>query len=234
MNLKTKNISNFKKVLLLLIIVGAGSLLNIFQPQLILSDKNNTYKTPKSSGFWVMGPLHIDDNGGGDYTWATAVGQVWCSGDGSLNTPYLLENITIDAGGTESGILIEDSNGKYFTIRNCTVMNAGTNLMANAGIKLLTSSNGTVVENNCLNNIKSGIYLGYSNYNFITNNYIYNSSGVGIRIYQSDHNEVLDNNITEGFTIFSTGIPLISVSLVQFISPIFSITKSFFISSRGS
>ena len=202
MNLKTKSKRNFKKVLLLLIIVGATSLLNILQPQLILSNRNNAYEKPKASNFWVMGPLHIKDSPGpgGDYTWAEAVLQEWCSGDGSLNTPYLLENITIDAGGSESGILIEDSNGKYFTIRNCTVMNSGTNLMANAGIKLLSSSNGTVVENNCLNNVKSGIMLEFGNYNFITDNYIYNSSGVGVRIYQSVHNEVLGNNITEGGT----------------------------------
>ncbi|MCJ7648184.1 MAG: right-handed parallel beta-helix repeat-containing protein [Candidatus Lokiarchaeota archaeon] len=195
MNLKTKLSLSFIFSLLLL-----PMLFNFINPSDFTSSHTqfNTDNTPKSSGYWTMGPLHIDDNGGGDYTWGQAESNDWCSGDGSLLTPYLLENITIDACGSESGILIEDSNGKYFTIRNCTVMNSGTNLMANAGIKLLTSSNGTVVENNCLNNVKSGIMLAYGNYNFITNNYIYNSSGVGIRIYQSDHNEVLDNNITGG------------------------------------
>jgi parallel beta-helix repeat protein len=178
-------------------------------------DKNNL---PKSSGFWIMGPLHIDDTGGGDYTWATAVLQDWCSGNGTLLNPYLLENITIDAGWLDNGILIENSNNKYFTIRNCTVMNAGTGSMANAGIKLLYSSNGTLIENNCLNNIKNGIMLQYGNYNFITNNYIYNSSHTSVRLYQSDHNEVLGNNITEGFTIFSTGIYIDFTSEFNFVS----------------
>jgi len=173
----------------------------------VLNVNEDKINIPKSSGFWVMGPLHIDDNGGGDYTWAQAVLQDWCNGSGTLNYPYVIENITIDAGGIESGILIEDSNGKYFTIRNCTVMNAGTDIMANAGINLLSSSNGTVVENNCLNNIKTGIYLqSGSNYNTIQNNYIYNSSMMGIRIYQSDHNYIMDNIITEGSPSFSEGI----------------------------
>ena len=207
-------------ILLILLLPLISPLLNSLlkvNESFLFNHGQDKISIPKASNFWVMGPLHIDDTGGGDYTWAQAVGQEWCSGDGSLNTPYLLENITIDAGGSESGILIEDSNGKYFTIRNCTVMNSGTIIMANAGIKLLYSSNGTVVENNCLNNVKSGIMLEFSNYNFITNNYIYNSSGVGVRIYQSDHNEVLDNNITEGGTN-PEGIMIDSTSEFNFVS----------------
>lgn len=38
-------------------------------------DKNNL---PKSSGFWIMGPLHIRDTGGSGYTWAEAVLLDWC------------------------------------------------------------------------------------------------------------------------------------------------------------
>ncbi|HUW89437.1 MAG TPA: right-handed parallel beta-helix repeat-containing protein, partial [Candidatus Nanopelagicaceae bacterium] len=167
-------------------------------------DKNNL---PKSSGFWIMGPLHIDDTGGSGYTWAQAVLLDWCSGNGSLLNPYLLENITIDANWLDNGILIEHSNNKHFTIRNCTVMNSGTQSDANAGIELMYTSNGTIEDNICLNNIKTGIYLQTDcSYNTIQNNYIYNSSIHGIRIYQSAHNIVLDNTILEGASSDSFGI----------------------------
>jgi len=60
----------------------------------LFNDGQDKISTPKSSNFWVMEqPLHIKDSPGpgGDYTWAEAVLQDWCCGDGSLNTPYLLE-----------------------------------------------------------------------------------------------------------------------------------------------
>lgn len=189
-------------ILLLLVLPLFSPLLNLkVNEKFLLNDGQDKKGTPKSSGFWDMGPLHIKDSPGpgGDYTWAEAVLQDWCSGDGSLNTPYLLENITIDAGGSDSGITILDSNGKYFMIRNCTVSNSGTIVTANAGIKIEYTSNGTITNNFVLDNIKNGIYLENSNYNFITNNYVYNST-TSIRLYSSDHNEVLDNNITEGTT----------------------------------
>ena len=169
----------------------------------------NNESTPISSGYWTLGPIHIEATIGigAAYTWAEAVLEDWCSGDGSLLTPYLLENITIDAGGNDDALLIENSNGKYFTIRNCTLMNAGTNLMGNAGIKLDSSSNGTLENNFCLNNIKYGIIIqDGSNYNSIRNNFIYNSSHGGIRFDASNHNNVTSNEIIMGGDMFSTGV----------------------------
>ena len=80
---------------------------------------------PRSSGYWTMGPLHIKQTGGGDYTWSEAAAQPWCNGNGTLIDPFVIENVTIDAGGANSGILIEDSQDLFFTIRNCTLTNAG-------------------------------------------------------------------------------------------------------------
>ncbi|MFX1569597.1 MAG: nitrous oxide reductase family maturation protein NosD [Promethearchaeota archaeon] len=162
---------------------------------------------PKPSNFWVMGPLHIDDTGGGDYTWAEAALEDWCSGDGSFNNPYILENITIDANWLDNCILIEDSNNKYFTIRNCTVINSGTLFQAHAGIELLRSSNGTIEDNICLNNLKWGIYLQTDCYNnTVQNNYIQNSSAAGIRVFESTHNIIFNNTILEGGPNDSDGI----------------------------
>ena len=152
----------------------------------LFNDDQDKIGIPKSSSFWVMAPLHIKDTGGGgNYTWAEAVLQDWCNGDGSLINPYILENITIDAGGNDYAILIENSNNKYFTIRNCTVMNSGSAFL-NAGIKLISTSNGSIEENICLNNTYSGI--------LIETNCIYNT--------------IQNNTITEGIPIDSTGIGL--------------------------
>ncbi|MFX1390677.1 MAG: nitrous oxide reductase family maturation protein NosD [Promethearchaeota archaeon] len=157
-------------------------------------------KNLKNSDFWVMGPLHIKDSGiGGDYTWDEAVLEDWCNGSGTINFPYVIENITIDAGGNSNGILIENSIGKHFTIRNCTIRNAGGPFDANAGIELISSTNGTIINNKLYDNVKTGIYLQTdSNYNTIENNYVFNTSHTGIRIYESSHNLVFNNTIMKG------------------------------------
>ena len=149
---------------------------------------------------------------GAAYTWAEAIAFDWCSGDGSLLTPYLLENITIDGGGIDSCILVENSVGVFFTIRNCTLINSGTDITSNAGIKIEYCTNGTITENKVRNHVKNGIMFENSDFNNITNNYIHNSTA-GVRLYSSDHNIVLDNNITEDSTVISTtGIYIDSTS----------------------
>ena len=181
----------------------------------LFTDEQNKSGIPKSSSFWVIGPIHIDGNavGSGAHNWTWAEAQPWCSGNGSLVNPYLLENITIDAEWNDNGILIENSNGYYFTIRNCTLMNAGTTLMGNAGIKLISTSNGTIENNNCLNNIKVGIFLeGTCHYNIIRNNFIYNSSHIGIWLYQAGNNEISYNIITAGGMSFTEGMSIDDVS----------------------
>ena len=38
---------------------------------------------PRSSSIYYLNSVVIDDNGGGDYTWAEAELEPWCSGSGS-------------------------------------------------------------------------------------------------------------------------------------------------------
>ncbi len=201
-------------ILLVLMVVQLASISPLFDSNSFQTDEN-AISWPKSSGFWIMGPIHIDalSGAGSKYTWEEAVLEPWCSGNGTLLEPYILENITIDAGGTEDALTIENSNGIYFTVRNCTLMNAGTNLMGNSGIKLDSSSNGTLENNFCLNNIKYGIIIqDGSNYNTIRNNYIYNSSHGGIRFDLSYHNNVTSNEIVMGGDMFSVGIYISTLS----------------------
>jgi parallel beta-helix repeat protein len=180
----------------------------------LFNDAQDDTSIPKSSNFWVLEPLHIEDTGvGGNYTWAEAVLQDWCSGAGTLNEPYLLENITIDAGGDPYAILIENSNNKYFTIRNCTLTNAGS-LIYNAGIQLISTSNGTIEDSTLLNNSRNGIIIRInSNYNTIQNNIVMDgdpirSSGIGTDI-GCDFNTFINNTVHNhiyGIDIWSNNI----------------------------
>jgi parallel beta-helix repeat protein len=197
------------KIYLLVLLVVLLTLISpFFDSDSFQTEINETF-APKSSGFWIMDPIHIEaiTGSGLAYTWNEAVLEPWCSGNGTLLDPFVLENITIDAGGNETALTVENSNGLYFTIRNCTLKNAGTNLMGNSGIKLISSSNGTIENNFCLNNIKYGIFLqDGSYYNIVRNNYIYNSSHGGIRFDLSNHNNVTNNEIIMGGAMFSVGI----------------------------
>ena len=98
---------------------------------------------PKTSGYWKVDYIHIDGN------WTDAKNNLdWVQGgDGSLGDPYIIENVTIDCGGSDFGILIENSND-YFIIRNCTVYNSGDEWL-NAGIKMDQVDNGQLINNNC-------------------------------------------------------------------------------------
>ena len=143
-----------------------------------IRDKTNL-KNLKKSGYWTTNFIHIDGN------WSHTTGNyTWCSGDGSWSNPYTIENITIDASGspTGSGIYIENSKNDYFIIRNCTVYNAGINLI-DAGIKLENTNNGILINNNCSYNGRRGISLSRCNNNTISLNIVCNNGADGISIW---------------------------------------------------
>ena len=147
----------------------------------------------KNSGYWVLSPIVIDNTGGGMYTWAQAALEEWCSGSGTIYNPYLIENITIDGGGS-SCITIKNSQS-HFIIRNCTLYNSGQN---NAGIKLENVINADLIENYCFSNSHNGIYLYNCNHSLIKKNNLTDNGQYGIFAAGSSpfyHNEILENII---------------------------------------
>jgi len=193
--------SNSKIIILLIFgfFLGISSILSInnFRADNVnngMSVKDNditTLKSLKQSGYWNnFSFIHIDGN------WSTAAGYAWCSGNGSWGNPYTIENITIDASSspTGSGIFIINSKNDYFIIRNVTVYNAGTGDY-DAGIKLENTNNGTLTNNNCSNNGRSGIFL----YNDCDNNTI--SGNIASNVGTTNQNfgilffQVCDNNM---------------------------------------
>jgi len=220
-NLKSKKKQNIVRVLFLVVLFFVG---NYYLGNLInnkLNRETNSYTLTNveilgTSGHWNLAPFVIDDSGGGDYTWEEASAETWCSGSGTLEEPYLIENVTIDGGNSGNCITIKNSD-KYFRIENCTVFNSGAGDF-DAGIHLYYVGNGTLINNNCSfnnnngiilyhscfnntisgndihDNLDEGIHVRYSLYNTFSENTIYNHAGYcGLYFYNSHNNTFNDN-----------------------------------------
>ena len=168
---------------------------NIGSTQVNKPSKENNYDqlNLKRSDSWNnFSFIHIIGS-----NWSVAVDYIWCTGSGSWADPYIIENITIEAGVSGSGITIENSS-VYFRIENCTVYNSGR-AISDAGIKLINTNNGTLLDNNCSSN-ENGIYLEGSNNNSISGN-ILEINDKGINLRYSNYTTILDNNITNNNNI---------------------------------
>ena len=186
-----------KKVAMILI-VGAFflSFLSIFELDLDYIDlevKNDPF--PKSSSFWEISSISITSNN----NWAvTNFTYDWCNGAGTLDDPYVIENVTIDGLGGGYGIIISDSN-VYFKIRNCTLINS-TASGVGTGIGLGNVTNGFLIDNNCSFNAR-GISMQGSHNITISGNKILNNTSVGIwtdllsNIYPTYNNTIIGNDI---------------------------------------
>lgn len=146
--------------------------------------------------FWNLtgNPIYIND-WRCKYSWRKTSKYDWCSGSGTIEDPYIIENIIIDGQNSGSCITIRNSRA-YFIIRNCTLYNSGGGSFFNwgAGIKLINTKNGWLL-NNTLNYNRDGILeICGNNNNFSKNTVNYNSHH-GIRSWFSDYNNFLENEI---------------------------------------
>ena len=171
----------------------------------------------KGSGYWVLtSTIHVDNN------WsATESTYDWCSGSGTVGNPYIIENVTINAQNSGSGIYIHNTN-EYFIIQNNTITNS--QVSPNSAIRLYSVHNGKIIDNNITNNngraislsissnilVKDnnivnngyGIVLSNSDNNIISNNYIQDSNFYGIYLWDSDNNIIMENEVNHnGFYI---------------------------------
>lgn len=145
-----------------------------------------------SSGFWNLtgNPILIDGNDPSKNWSYTASHYAWCSGSGTLETPYIIENVTIDGQGVGSCIEIRNSTS-FFIVKNCTVYNSGSNYLEDGGIVLNNSKNGQIISNNIFNT-SYGIYLLYGCYN---NTISFNYGGFSIELFESYSNTISNNNM---------------------------------------
>jgi len=160
------------------------------------SNKNNlNVVNIKGSGDYTPSFIHIDGSIPGNWS-DTVDDYLWCTGSGTWNDPYIIENATIDAP-TGSGIIIENSKNDYFIIRNCSIYHV-PNVVGAAAIKLSNTENGTIIKNNCSNNSNLGIYLDNQCINnSISNNIVEHTNYVGIyNGNQCNNNTITHNKIT--------------------------------------
>ncbi|GAH45411.1 unnamed protein product, partial [marine sediment metagenome] len=136
--------SKLKKIIYLVISLLIALLLN--NTLIFKQETQIDYSIPPQSAGYIESFIYVDGN------WTeTASTYDWCYGDGSWSTPFIIENVSIDASTspTGSGILIENSQNAYFIIRNCTITNAiGASGYLNyaGGIKLINCANGVIYD----------------------------------------------------------------------------------------
>lgn len=158
--------------------------------------ENRKFRQLKISNSYILSPMVIDDTGSGDYTWGQAVLQPWCYGAGTLNNPYIIENVTIDGGGITNCIVIRDSS-KHFIIRNSTFINSGWSGTPpyTGGITLDDVSNAMLINNTCKNCNGNGINIYSSNGVMIKDNILENNER-GISSFEGDSNKIINNSLT--------------------------------------
>lgn len=183
----------------------------------IQSNNNTQLKIIKTPiGATYSSPISID----GNYELVLFIHNKGLTGEGTFNSPYIIENYYISAS-VASGIEILNINA-HLIIRNCYISGGLPN--ENDGIYLYRTSN-VIITNNTLLDNDSGIRLRYFCYNntlsknHITTSYPYseftsgiilwsdcdnnkiqenyvNNTRYGIKISNSDNNNILGNNIT--------------------------------------
>lgn len=153
----------------------------------------NDKKNLKNSGYWNPPFIHIDNN------WSdSAAALPWVQGgDGSSGNPYIIENVTIDAGGNNISAIFIENSIDYFIIRNCTISNTGPEgpifpFYCTGGILLYNVTNGKLIKNDCSDNTHSGIHLQDCDNNIITEN-IVTKNRLGISLDLCDYNNITGN-----------------------------------------
>ncbi|MFX1583829.1 MAG: nitrous oxide reductase family maturation protein NosD [Promethearchaeota archaeon] len=138
--------------------------------------------------------------------WTIANQSDWCSGSGTWDNPYLIENMIINA--TDSpigcGIFIENSINVYFKITNVTIFGTFN------GIKLENTNNGVLFGNILSDNTHSGINLVACDNNTILRNTLMNNGMCGINLTSNCFdNKIIENTIkNEGTNLQDIGIYL--------------------------
>jgi len=135
----------------------------------------------RSAGYYTSESVILidgDATGVGAKNWTWAVAQDWCSGTGTEEDPYLIENLTITVNSTSAGLTIQDSTLKYFTVHNVTITNVNNGAVA-YGLKLSDIANGTVSSCN-FSLSRSGIYMENTNSTVISSTYCSNNDVDGL------------------------------------------------------
>jgi len=155
-----------------------------------ISDKSNELNL-KKSGFWEVNQIYID-NSNPTMNWATTKAtNEWCTGSGTINDPYIIEDVIIN--GQNSGTCIDIRySSAFFIIRNCIVFNSG---FGESGIDLYRVDNGKILFNDVSFNGDHGINLQRGDNFVISNNTLSNNRRAGISLESFHENCIISSNV---------------------------------------
>ncbi len=187
-------ISKSNKLVFLFMIVLLLPLFSNFD-SIIINKFTPNPKILKISAQFTESFIHVNGN------WSDMTSYDWCSGDGSWDNPYTIENVTINASNSVIGIgiLIENSINDYFKVQNCMIFNVAPNNNY-GGIKMNNVTNGTLYRNNCSNNGRSGILLSSCLNCTIAENHVNYNGGLNadnyaaLRLVINCHNNTISGN----------------------------------------
>ena len=175
-------------------------------------EKDSTRKYLGDSDYQEINPLVIVGND----EWQQLANSVpWCNGSGTIDDPYIINNVYINGRNQNNCVTIINTS-VYFIIQNCFFNNSkdyytfasiylenvenskvlnNILLFHHNGIKLLSSYN-NLIKDNLLEFCDSGIHLSASSYNTISNNKVKFNEFRGISVlHDSNFNLIYENNI---------------------------------------
>jgi parallel beta-helix repeat protein len=187
-----------------------------YSPNIVENSKGEINSELKLTGYWEIGPIEIDDDDPTKNWLITAATYDWCSGSGSWNDPFILENITIDTQFSSTAITIRNSE-VFFQLRNCTIYNISSSYV---GIRLEYVDNGFIKNNNINNEIGSatGISIGLSDCsnNTIIENSMISRGNSGIMIDGGSQNNIVNNTCLQyGIVCVNSDYNLIKGNIID-------------------
>ncbi len=167
-----------------------------FSNNVLNFDQIKSFEKTKPKISKISPKIYINNN------WTDVKAAGICIGSGTSSDPYIIQNLEIDAGGTDFCITIENSQ-EYFEIKNCTLANNGSSSLE-GGIFLNNITNGKIKNNSIsLNGPTWGESRGInvrSSSSFAIQENIIQQTGIsrGIHLFNSSFITISLNNISGG------------------------------------
>lgn len=167
--------------------------------------------------------IFIDDSNP-NYNWnKTASDFDWCSGKGTVEDPFIIKDVILNAQNSGCCILIKHSS-VYFRIENCIILNSSFGALINdkaeflpwnviAGIVLEDVKNGIILNNEISNNNGIGLFMLNSDNNEISGNKINNNKDGIVKLYSNFNNiteNQISNNLEDGINLILCNFNIIS------------------------
>ncbi|MHA2130901.1 MAG: hypothetical protein ACW99L_13100, partial [Promethearchaeota archaeon] len=154
-----------RKKIIFLVLLGI-SLISLSSVIIYITLSLFPQESNQKAYYYLNSAIYIDDSIP-DFGWKTIVEQNhWCTGNGMLDDPYIIENIFVNVDNEFNCIEIRKSNA-HFIIRNSKFSHLSVNSNTGEGIRLSHVKNG-LIFNNVFTKSWTGISIVNSNNNTIS------------------------------------------------------------------